>query len=146
MQFYVRGSDMNELRRDRAMQGELGAVKGLVDLDTTYRGGKPEVGIHIDRDRAADLGVLIATFGHELQHALEVADAPEVVSLASFAAFCAQRGKPNKPGHFETQAAQQVAKRIRTELSRPHEPAGAHGFIVGNLPKQSIGSNVSLDR
>ena len=83
---------------------------------------------------------LIVTFGHELQHALEVADAPQVVSLASFAAFCAQRGKPNKPGHFETQAAQQVAKRIRTELSHSGERAGADGFIVGNLPKQSVGS------
>ena len=34
--------------------------KGFVDLDTSYRGGKPEMVIHIDRDRAADLGVPIA--------------------------------------------------------------------------------------
>ncbi len=31
-----------------------------MDLDTTYRGGKPEVTVSINRDRAADLGVPIA--------------------------------------------------------------------------------------
>ncbi|HEX7667992.1 MAG TPA: efflux RND transporter permease subunit [Polyangiaceae bacterium] len=58
VQFYVRGSDMAELVRvTDALKKELGTIKGFVDLDTTYRGGKPEVGIRIDRDRAADLGV-----------------------------------------------------------------------------------------
>jgi hypothetical protein len=64
---------------------------------------------------------LLVTFGHELQHVVEVAGAPQVVSQASLAAFCARSGKPDKPGHFETRAAQQVAKRIRTELSRPRD-------------------------
>ena len=31
-----------------------------MDVDVSYRGGKPEVAINIDRDRAADLGVPIA--------------------------------------------------------------------------------------
>ena len=37
------------------------AKGGYVDLDTSYRGGKPEVVINIDRDRAADLGVPVAS-------------------------------------------------------------------------------------
>jgi HAE1 family hydrophobic/amphiphilic exporter-1 len=39
------------------MLEELGKIKGLVDLDTSYRGGKPELAFEIDRDRAAELGV-----------------------------------------------------------------------------------------
>ena len=39
-----------------------------VDLDTTYRGGKPEVGIHIDRDRAADLGVPVSSIATTVRY------------------------------------------------------------------------------
>ncbi|MFH1437263.1 MAG: efflux RND transporter permease subunit [Pseudomonadota bacterium] len=42
-----------------AMIAELKKRGGYVDLDTTYRGGKPEVTVSINRDRAADLGVPI---------------------------------------------------------------------------------------
>lgn len=62
IQFYVRGADMNELvRATDALKKELATIPGLVDLDTTYRGGKPEVAIRIDRDQAADLGVPAAS-------------------------------------------------------------------------------------
>ena len=69
LQFYVRGSDMDELVRvTDAMKKELGNVKGLVDLDTTYRGGKPEVAIRIDRDRAADLGVPVSSIATTVRY------------------------------------------------------------------------------
>jgi HAE1 family hydrophobic/amphiphilic exporter-1 len=62
VQFYVRGSDMDELvRATDALKGELGKIKGFVDLDTTYRGGKPELAVQIDRDAAASLGVPVAS-------------------------------------------------------------------------------------
>ncbi len=58
IQFNVRGNDMLELVRvTDALKAELGKVKGLVDLDTTYRGGRPELEVQIDRDRAASFGV-----------------------------------------------------------------------------------------
>ena len=43
------------------IMAKLRLIPGLVDLDTTYRGGKPEVAIGIDRDRAADLGVPVSS-------------------------------------------------------------------------------------
>jgi HAE1 family hydrophobic/amphiphilic exporter-1 len=62
VQFYVRGSDMDELVRvTDEIKKELGKTRGFVDLDTTYRGGKPELAVHIDRDAAAALGVPVAS-------------------------------------------------------------------------------------
>jgi hydrophobic/amphiphilic exporter-1 (mainly G- bacteria), HAE1 family len=61
VQFYVRGSDMDELvAATDALKKELSSVKGLVDLDTTYRGGKPELSIELNREAAASLGVPVA--------------------------------------------------------------------------------------
>ncbi|HET8940329.1 MAG TPA: efflux RND transporter permease subunit [Polyangiales bacterium] len=58
VQFNIRGTDIEELEKaSKAMLTELSKVKGLVDLDTSYRGGKPELSFEIDRDRAAELGV-----------------------------------------------------------------------------------------
>jgi HAE1 family hydrophobic/amphiphilic exporter-1 len=62
IQFNVRGNDMDELVRvTNALKAELGNIDGLVDLDTTYRGGKPELEIHVDRERAASFGVPVST-------------------------------------------------------------------------------------
>ena len=61
IQFNVRGRDYGEI--SKATDELIAWMKtqpGFVDLDTSYRGGKPELAIHIDRDRAADLGVPIA--------------------------------------------------------------------------------------
>ncbi len=64
IQFNVRGEDMQELVKvTNRLKRELAKVKGLVDLDTTYRGGKPQVALAIDRERAADLGVPVAAVG-----------------------------------------------------------------------------------
>jgi len=61
VQFYVRGSDMDELVKSTdALKAELASVNGLVDLDTTYRGGKPELAIELNREAAASLGVPVA--------------------------------------------------------------------------------------
>jgi HAE1 family hydrophobic/amphiphilic exporter-1 len=58
VQFNIRGTDIAELEKAaKDMLAELAKVKGLVDLDTSYRGGKPELAFEIDRDRAAELGV-----------------------------------------------------------------------------------------
>jgi len=62
IQFNIRGKDMDELNKAAdALVAELGKHKGFVDLDTTWRGGKPEVAVVIDRDRAAALGVPVST-------------------------------------------------------------------------------------
>ncbi|RMH39186.1 MAG: efflux RND transporter permease subunit [Deltaproteobacteria bacterium] len=62
VQFNIRGSDLDELEAAaNALVAELRKVPGFVDLDTTHRSGKPELAIEIDRDRAAALGVPVAT-------------------------------------------------------------------------------------
>jgi HAE1 family hydrophobic/amphiphilic exporter-1 len=62
IQFNVRGREYSEISKSTdELIAWMKTQKGFVDIDTTYRGGKPEVAIHIDRDRAADLGVPIAS-------------------------------------------------------------------------------------
>jgi HAE1 family hydrophobic/amphiphilic exporter-1 len=61
IQFNVRGREYSDISKATdELIAWMKTQKGFVDIDTTYRGGKPEVAIHIDRDRAADLGVPIA--------------------------------------------------------------------------------------
>ena len=70
VQYNVRGKDYGEISKATdEIINQLGkktvVVDGrqqssYVDLDVSYRGGKPELAINIDRDRAADLGVPMA--------------------------------------------------------------------------------------
>jgi HAE1 family hydrophobic/amphiphilic exporter-1 len=58
IQFSIRGNDMEKLvAASSALADHIRGIEGFVDVDTTYTGGKPELAIHIDRERAADLGV-----------------------------------------------------------------------------------------
>ena len=68
VQFNIRGTDIAALEKaSKEMLEELGKVKGLVDLDTSYRGGKPELAFEIDRDRAAELGVPVSAIASTLR-------------------------------------------------------------------------------
>jgi HAE1 family hydrophobic/amphiphilic exporter-1 len=68
IQFNIRGTDMDELEKaSQALIGELSKVPGLVDLDMSYRTGKPELSVDIDRDRAAELGVPVAAIATTLR-------------------------------------------------------------------------------
>jgi hydrophobe/amphiphile efflux-1 (HAE1) family protein len=60
VEFSVRGSDWNQLIDvTQEVTGKLAATGAVVDLDTDYRVGMPELRIFPDRARAADLGVPI---------------------------------------------------------------------------------------
>jgi HAE1 family hydrophobic/amphiphilic exporter-1 len=62
IQFSIRGSDLDEIvKAADALKAELAKTGKFVDLDTSYRGGKPEVALHVDRNKAADLGVPVAS-------------------------------------------------------------------------------------
>jgi len=68
VQFNIRGTDIEALEKaSKEMLEELAKVKGLVDLDTSYRGGKPELAFEIDRDRAAELGVPVSSIASTLR-------------------------------------------------------------------------------
>ncbi len=60
--FYIQGPDLLQLDRyATAIKKKLEQVPGLVDLDTNYEPGKPELRVVINRDRAADVGVNVAS-------------------------------------------------------------------------------------
>ncbi|HZU82350.1 MAG TPA: efflux RND transporter permease subunit, partial [Polyangiaceae bacterium] len=57
-QYSIRGPDLKKLEQvaDR-VTSRLGKTPGAVDVDSSLVVGKPEIGVRIDRARAADLGV-----------------------------------------------------------------------------------------
>ena len=62
IQYSIRGLDLNASQSyAKQIVSELSKVPGIVDIDTSQETGKPEYKIYIDRDRAADLGVDVAT-------------------------------------------------------------------------------------
>jgi len=63
---------------------------------------------------------LTALLAHELQHALEVADATEINDLASFQKAFAERGWKGAHG-FETALAGEITKRVAAELGSTSE-------------------------
>lgn len=69
----------------------------------------------------------LVALGHELQHGVEIADAPEVWDARSLAAFYTSIGEPM--GHvaqsetYETAAAAEMGRRIRSELTTASAPA-----------------------
>ena len=77
--------------------------------------------IRIDRfDRSTD--DLTALLAHELQHANEVAAAPDITDLASFQKSFASRGWKHRDG-FETEQAKNITRRVASELSRARHQA-----------------------
>ena len=64
---------------------------------------------------------LAATVGHELRHAVEIAEAPVVIDQASMAMFHTSVGIPrrsSRPRTFNTADAVAAGDRIRRELLR----------------------------
>jgi hypothetical protein len=62
---------------------------------------------------------LIATLGHELQHALEVAEAPSVVDAASLQAYYEKHGlsTPRHANGWDSLAARVIGDEVRRELA-----------------------------
>ena len=60
--YSIRGLELDKLENyTKEIQERLGKLPGIVDLDSSLEKGKPEVRVFIDRDKAADLGVDVAT-------------------------------------------------------------------------------------
>ncbi len=67
-QYTLSGPDLDELQRIATkLQKQLAALPGADDVDSTLVVGKPELAVHIDRERAADLGVRVADVATALQ-------------------------------------------------------------------------------
>lgn len=62
IEFTIRGADLGELQEySKQVIDEFSRLPGVVDVDTTLEISKPEYKVYIDRDKAADLGINIAT-------------------------------------------------------------------------------------
>jgi len=58
----------------------------------------------------------IALLGHELEHATELADAPGVIDLDGFVALYERIGLRSGWHQYETAAAQETARQVRSEI------------------------------
>ena len=60
VEYDLRGSDLEVIKTySDQLSTELKNLAGVVDLDSSYEGGLPELQVHIDRQKAADLGVSV---------------------------------------------------------------------------------------
>ncbi|HEY3570846.1 MAG TPA: efflux RND transporter permease subunit, partial [Thermoanaerobaculia bacterium] len=67
IQFWIGGPDLQKLDQyAQALKTELAKVPGTTDVDTNFIVGKPELGVRIDRDKAADLGVRVQDIASSL--------------------------------------------------------------------------------
>jgi HAE1 family hydrophobic/amphiphilic exporter-1 len=61
IQFTINGPDLKKLEQfSSAIVNEAKKVPGVVDVDTSLNVGKPELSVHLDRLKAADLGVQLS--------------------------------------------------------------------------------------
>ena len=68
LQVVLGGTDYDELARWRdIVMAEAAKLPGLSNLESDYRERKPKIDVSIDRDRAADLGVSLASVGRTLE-------------------------------------------------------------------------------
>ncbi|MGE4090328.1 MAG: efflux RND transporter permease subunit, partial [Candidatus Binatia bacterium] len=56
--YNVRGPDLGMLQQyTDELKTRVGKIPGIVDVDSTFEGGNPELQVHIDRRKASDLGI-----------------------------------------------------------------------------------------
>ena len=66
--YNVQGPDLDVLERlSNQVRDIMASTPGIVDIDTTSEPGKPEVQVHINRAKAADLGVAPADIALSLR-------------------------------------------------------------------------------
>jgi HAE1 family hydrophobic/amphiphilic exporter-1 len=62
IQYAIRGLDLDVLQNyTKQITTELAKRPGIVDVDTSMEAGKPELKVFIDRNKAADMGVSVAS-------------------------------------------------------------------------------------
>jgi len=67
IQYSVRGPDLAAIQvYAKQIAGNFSKIPGVVDVDTSLEMGKPELKVYIDRDKAADLGVDVATIAQAI--------------------------------------------------------------------------------
>ncbi len=71
VEFSIRGHDWDTLaQKSKEIMEKLRATNTVIDLDSDYRVGMPEVQVIPDRNKAADLGVSMADIGETINAAI----------------------------------------------------------------------------
>ena len=72
LNLYIVGDNLEELSKyTMDLKNKIQAIPGLADVDTNFRGGKPEFHVVFDRERSEALGISTATAGAELRYRTE---------------------------------------------------------------------------
>ncbi|MEB2360155.1 MAG: efflux RND transporter permease subunit [Bryobacteraceae bacterium] len=67
-QFFIQGPDLEQIDKyAQQLKQRLAQVPGVADLDSSYEGGKPELRVNINRDKAADLDVSVSSVATALR-------------------------------------------------------------------------------
>lgn len=134
--YSIQGPDLKKLEQySTALLAKLRQVPGLYDLDSSYESGKPEVRIHVNRDKAAALGVNVA----------QVANAMRVLVGGD------DQATTYKEGDDRYDVQLRVGEEFRNSagaLERLYVPSGTLGNVtVANVATLEKGTGpVSIDR
>jgi HAE1 family hydrophobic/amphiphilic exporter-1 len=110
IQFVIQGSEMDQLlTAANGMVAELSAIEGFVDVTTSDEGEKPEISMSLDRERAADLGVPVASVAQALRALVAGDPVGELESAGRTADIVVQlpedlRGQIDGLGNLEVRA------------------------------------------
>lgn len=68
LQFFLQGPDLNQLDKyAQQIKNKLSQIPGVTDLDSSYEAGKPELRVIVNRDKAADLNVNVASIANAMR-------------------------------------------------------------------------------
>jgi len=156
IQFNLRGNDYDELNAGaERIIAKMKEAGGYVDIDTTFRGGKPEVAVTIRRARAADLGVPVVGVAMALRTLYSGAKATEIsidgtrydvrVKLDE-----AYRRDPASIGDLKVRSISGPLVPLSTVIARPEEDTGPASIerqsrqrqvtIFANLEGKALGA------
>jgi len=116
VQYNLRGNDLAELERAaKQVADRMRKLSGFADVDITYRTGKPEVDVAIDRARAADLGV----------QAIQVASTVRTLIAGEVATEFEQGGD-----RYDVRVQLPIDQRNSTDIIRSAQVRTATGELV----------------
>ena len=68
LQFFLQGPDLQQLEKyAQQVKARLAQIPGVTDLDSSYEAGKPELRVLVNRDKAADLNVNVASVANAMR-------------------------------------------------------------------------------
>jgi HAE1 family hydrophobic/amphiphilic exporter-1 len=135
-QYSIQGPDLKKLDQyAQQLLARLRSLPGMVDLDSSYESGKPEVRVNINRDKAADLSVNVA----------QVANAMRVLVGGD------NQATTYKEGDDRYDVQLRVSPEFRNSpraLERLYVPSSTLGNVpISNVATLEVGSGpVSVDR